>query len=546
VVDIDEVVSTRLEPGVDPVAEARRRGSIIAVVRLGNIDLDNKSPPAKVGTTDDSPNRFRGAGQEFRVDSGSIVPDRDALQGLWVLEKIDFGKGVKPAEQKDAQALIGKLHFLVAGDVWWGIFEGVPVGHFGPHVAKLDSTKNPKWLDLTEVGPLTPHVGKCIYELEGEKLRICTTDGLTRIRPAEFNLDDASAPVAVMTFRRGKVPPAAGEKALIGSWQGTGIRHVDSLSGKTLATGPAPRVEVLDGFFFAFVPNRGNGGNWLGGRYTVDTTKNPKWLDIELIEPLGASKVTKLYGCYEVADGRLKLALGTSGKRVFRPLELAEATDVLFLDVKTTKEPLRPREITPRESAPQPKTKAADPDEEVSGLMKEGKFDIAESRLRELLPGATELKLAQRQLILGVCLVQQAIKAGPDQAKKLWDEAEELYRKALTTALKAPADSKQAAWIHTQAQLRTLQLYHLGGQPNEVLTFAPTFLEKHQGTVEELIARSFMYHAYKQKGELDRALATRDQMKELFEKLKDKPDAFSAEKDEYSRKYWEQVWFAEK
>jgi hypothetical protein len=42
----DEVVSSRLEPGVDPIAEACRRGSILAIVRLGNIDLElENSPP---------------------------------------------------------------------------------------------------------------------------------------------------------------------------------------------------------------------------------------------------------------------------------------------------------------------------------------------------------------------------------------------------------------------------------------------------------------------------------------------------------------------
>lgn len=41
----EEIVSTRLEPGADPVAEAQRRGTILAVIRLGNIDLENRSSP---------------------------------------------------------------------------------------------------------------------------------------------------------------------------------------------------------------------------------------------------------------------------------------------------------------------------------------------------------------------------------------------------------------------------------------------------------------------------------------------------------------------
>jgi hypothetical protein len=42
----DEVVSSRLEPGVDPIKEAQRRGSIMLVVRLGNIDLEAPNTPA--------------------------------------------------------------------------------------------------------------------------------------------------------------------------------------------------------------------------------------------------------------------------------------------------------------------------------------------------------------------------------------------------------------------------------------------------------------------------------------------------------------------
>ena len=43
---IEELVSTRLEPGADPVAEAQRRGTILAIIRLGNIDLENRISPA--------------------------------------------------------------------------------------------------------------------------------------------------------------------------------------------------------------------------------------------------------------------------------------------------------------------------------------------------------------------------------------------------------------------------------------------------------------------------------------------------------------------
>jgi len=42
----DEVVSTRLDPGMDPVAEARRRGTVLLVIRMGNIDLEALNTPS--------------------------------------------------------------------------------------------------------------------------------------------------------------------------------------------------------------------------------------------------------------------------------------------------------------------------------------------------------------------------------------------------------------------------------------------------------------------------------------------------------------------
>jgi hypothetical protein len=43
---LGELISTQLDPGVDPIAEACKRGSILLIVRLGNIDLELRhSPP---------------------------------------------------------------------------------------------------------------------------------------------------------------------------------------------------------------------------------------------------------------------------------------------------------------------------------------------------------------------------------------------------------------------------------------------------------------------------------------------------------------------
>lgn len=46
---VETLVSTRLDPGVDPIVEADRRGAILAIVRLGNKDLEVPSEAIQEG-----------------------------------------------------------------------------------------------------------------------------------------------------------------------------------------------------------------------------------------------------------------------------------------------------------------------------------------------------------------------------------------------------------------------------------------------------------------------------------------------------------------
>jgi hypothetical protein len=47
---IEELVSTRLDPGMDPIVEADRKGTILAIIRMGNKDLEARpgAPRAKI------------------------------------------------------------------------------------------------------------------------------------------------------------------------------------------------------------------------------------------------------------------------------------------------------------------------------------------------------------------------------------------------------------------------------------------------------------------------------------------------------------------
>src|SRR5206468_900750 len=62
----EEIVATSLEPGVDPIVEAQRRGSILAIVRVGNIDLEAPNTPAL-----DAPNPYMGGGHPGMMPYGA-------------------------------------------------------------------------------------------------------------------------------------------------------------------------------------------------------------------------------------------------------------------------------------------------------------------------------------------------------------------------------------------------------------------------------------------------------------------------------------------
>jgi len=72
---LGEVVSSRLEPGVDPIIEAKRRGSILLVIRLGNIDLEAPNTPAM-----DAPNPFHP--QAPVCPPGQMPPGLPGMPGM--------------------------------------------------------------------------------------------------------------------------------------------------------------------------------------------------------------------------------------------------------------------------------------------------------------------------------------------------------------------------------------------------------------------------------------------------------------------------------
>ncbi len=73
---VETLVSTRLDPGVDPIVEASRRGSILAVVRLGNKDLEMPGEFIHEGHVLPAEHQqaFDGEGGEFHGYAGGPLP----------------------------------------------------------------------------------------------------------------------------------------------------------------------------------------------------------------------------------------------------------------------------------------------------------------------------------------------------------------------------------------------------------------------------------------------------------------------------------------
>jgi len=81
VAGVETLVSTRLDPGVDPIVEADRRGSIMAIVRVGNLDLETPGAggnmdgvvPASYSIPCES-NGMVGGPQPMGMNMGGTVP----------------------------------------------------------------------------------------------------------------------------------------------------------------------------------------------------------------------------------------------------------------------------------------------------------------------------------------------------------------------------------------------------------------------------------------------------------------------------------------
>lgn len=78
---VETLVSTRLDPGVDPIAEADRRGSILAIVRMGNKDLRSSTGMANYRSANGAPGGVMRASYEGEMGYEGCGPMDGCMDG---------------------------------------------------------------------------------------------------------------------------------------------------------------------------------------------------------------------------------------------------------------------------------------------------------------------------------------------------------------------------------------------------------------------------------------------------------------------------------
>lgn len=129
---VETLVSTRLDPGLDPVAEADRRGTIMAVLRLGNMHLEMSDPAGLDGEQAPPPDAIHAAShRRFNGDDGDFLPPMP-------IDKMGHGQPGIPGAMMvgGAGAPGGPAYNPIAGvgtvPVWGQPMTGTPIGLPGP------------------------------------------------------------------------------------------------------------------------------------------------------------------------------------------------------------------------------------------------------------------------------------------------------------------------------------------------------------------------------------------------------------------------------
>ena len=150
---VETLVSTRLGPGVDPIAEADRRGSIMAILRIGNLDL--QLPGQGLAMQGEV---TRAQHQEF-IDQGegNYLPEPAEAEGYYQ----DESSAPMQGEMQYEGAATGEGY----GEGYYGAPQGMSTAGFAPQPVPphmVSGMSTPQW-GMPSVGtpiglPGPPHI----------------------------------------------------------------------------------------------------------------------------------------------------------------------------------------------------------------------------------------------------------------------------------------------------------------------------------------------------------------------------------------------------
>jgi hypothetical protein len=129
---VQELVSTRLDPGTDPIAEADRRGAILAILRVGNLDLQLPGQMLAMNGGIEQAQYYEG--QEVPMDGG-VQYDGAQYGGEYCPPGYGGGSGAPQGMSTSAfapQAAPPNVMSGVNGPQWGMPITGTPIGLPGP------------------------------------------------------------------------------------------------------------------------------------------------------------------------------------------------------------------------------------------------------------------------------------------------------------------------------------------------------------------------------------------------------------------------------
>jgi hypothetical protein len=119
---VETLVSTRLDPGVDPIVEADRRGAILAIFRVGNKDLEVPGADGEMAAGGDVVPTSYNSGAGMPCPMGVIPGGEGGMGGPMGAPTDGFQPGAMPPNHVAG----------VTGPQWGMPMSGTPIGLPGP------------------------------------------------------------------------------------------------------------------------------------------------------------------------------------------------------------------------------------------------------------------------------------------------------------------------------------------------------------------------------------------------------------------------------